>query len=185
MRELFKLIKENKSDDFCGSNLDTDDENVRLRCYDPKLKVKLAVYEDKVDEAGKNTFDQKLMHLNIHSHFLFKLETRKAGEQFEEYSDDWRYLRVLNWGECADILKRGEDEEQDSDDGAEHVFQLTDLERVPVHVVKIDQKNDKICDLVQNVAELLKIPAAKVIILLRNEFSYNDKIIGNFTNNFV
>ena len=57
MRELFNLIKESKTEEFCGRSLDLDDEHIRLRCYDPKLKVKLAVYEDKVDNEGKNTFD--------------------------------------------------------------------------------------------------------------------------------
>ena len=58
VRELFKLIKENTSDDFIGRSLDNvDEENIRLRQYDPKLKVKLAVYEDRFDNEGKNVFD--------------------------------------------------------------------------------------------------------------------------------
>ena len=40
--------------------------------------------------------------------------------------------------------------------------------------MKIDQKKETIQDMVNNVAELLKIPVDRVNIMLRNEFSYND-----------
>ena len=88
----------------------------------------------------------------------------------------------MNWHECADILKKGEDEDQDSDEGTDHVFSLTDLERLPVHVVKIDQQNDKIADMVQTVADTLKIPLDRVNIMLRNEFSYNDYLRVEYFN---
>lgn len=76
----------------------------------------------------------------------------------------------MNWHECKKVLKKSEDEEdQDSDEDNELVFELNDLDRVPFHVVKIDQKNDKIKDLEQNVANILQIPLEKVNIFLRNE----------------
>jgi len=57
VRELLQMIKENVSDDFCGRSLNIDEKNIRLRSYDPELKVKIAVFEDKVDIRGKNAFD--------------------------------------------------------------------------------------------------------------------------------
>lgn len=37
-------------------------------------------------------WDMSLIDNNIHSHFMFKIET-----EFEHYSPDWIYLKVYNW----------------------------------------------------------------------------------------
>ena len=66
IRELIKIIQENSQgskfsaakDDFCGADIkDIDTKNIRLRAYDPKLKIKLGVFEDSTDSLGNNPFE--------------------------------------------------------------------------------------------------------------------------------
>ena len=65
-------------------------KEVRLRAYDPKLKVSLQIFEDS---------QKTLMEMGIHSHFIFKLEAAP----FEEFNEDWQFLRVVSYDQAIGV----------------------------------------------------------------------------------
>ena len=80
---------------------------MRLRSYDPKLKIKTTVFQDFADpkNRGVNQFDQSLISLNIHSHFIFKVEVKQDKEEFEEFDPDWLFIRVFNFAALDESLQ--------------------------------------------------------------------------------
>ena len=74
------LIVDNKSDEFYSGLGST----FRLRGYDPKMKVMLDVYEPSL---------YTLHEQNIHSYFIFKVES----EPYEEYNNENIHVRLVNW----------------------------------------------------------------------------------------
>lgn len=115
------------------------------------------------------------MDLHIHSYYLFKIEVKSTGEEFEEYNPNWKYLRVLTWDKVmasrkADQAKAkaaGEDSEE------EFTFELNDADRLPFDLLRIDSPNDTVGDLEQKIADQLKLPIEKLMILLRHEQIYS------------
>ena len=95
IKELVDMIKKEVGDSFCdGGVLDGD---FRLRYFDTKIKKCYKIYEDAVDiKTGQNPYERTLMHQGIFSYYPFKIELKKDG-QFEEYNENWIYLRVIKW----------------------------------------------------------------------------------------
>ena len=177
MRELVDLIKQSavgskfsdEVDDFCGIDIrDVDPKNLRLRSYDSQLKIKTGVFQDFEDpvNSGKNQFDQSLISLNIHSHFMFKVEIKQSGEEFEAYDPNWLFIRVYDWAAL--------DESYQEDD--EFIFQLQDVDKHPFKVIKINPVQGTVADMENSISEACGIPTTDLVVLLRHEQMYNSSV---------
>ena len=106
---------------------------------------------------------------------ITKIEVKSTGEEFEEYNPNWKYLKVFTWDKVmasrkADQAKAkaaGEDSEE------EFTFELNDADRLPFDLLRIDSPNDTVGDLEQKIADQLKLPIEKLMILLRHEQIYS------------
>lgn len=95
VRELCEEILNQADDKFCSEGFKIED--MRLRIYDPMLKVMSKAFEDKFNEKlGVNQFDQTLLHQNIHNYIILKVELKNEQGLFEDYKDSWNYLRVFS-----------------------------------------------------------------------------------------
>ena len=114
-----------------GNIFDPSAQKVRFRTYDPQLNVMLEVYDD---------LDKTMLQSRIHSYQLLKIEL----EPFEEYCEDWKYLKIIEWTEI------GHEDEQS--------FDWTALSQMPYKLLRINYETGKVEDLEKLTAELTGIP---------------------------
>jgi len=149
------------------------------------------------EETKENQFDKRLMDLNIHSYFIFKIEVKAPEEpDFEEYNPNWGFLRILSWDKVIEHHRAtqaasaqegaqggGPDGAQDdSEEGDDFVFDLRKVDQLPVDLVRVDMKLDKVEDLERKIAEKLQIPLEQVIILGRHEASWGGNVRVEYIN---
>ena len=132
-----------------------DVTDCRLRAYDPLMQVRLAVIDD------YNAALMTLSNLNVRA--TLDLEFKDDEGNFEEYNVDWLHLKAAAY-----------------EDGMTYDFSQPDS--FPTKIVKINKSTDKVSDLEKKLSEILDIPEAELIILLRHEKSYNNSISTEYYN---
>ena len=137
MAEFIDKIKAEATDDFCGTDFfdNLDVKNIRLRQYDPKLKVKQIVYDD----LGKTIVDY-----NLHSYYELKIETndtsKEAHVEFTDFDPGIIYLRPWLYENFLKTIQTGDDDDQ-------VILDYMMLEREKCGLVAVNIEKDSVSDL--------------------------------------
>ncbi len=75
-----------------------------------------------------DNLDAPLHKLNLHSHMHLIIETKKEGEQWEEYDSNWLFLRVVKYVEDAK-------------------YDFRNLESLPWQLIKVNKKTQTVADM--------------------------------------
>ena len=127
----------------------------RLRVYDPQMQVRLGIF----DEYG-----EALVTFNLnHSRSTLDLEFKDGHGNFEECDPSWVHLKAVAYEE-------------------EMTYDFAQPDSFPTKVVRINGRQDKVCDLEKQLSEMLEIPEAELIVLLRHEHGYNGTVSTEYYN---
>ena len=103
------------------------------------------------------------MKKTLSARAMLDLEFKDEEGNFEEYNENWMYLRAVAYEENSN-------------------YDFSLLDSFPTKVVRIDKVNDLVSDLERQLSEMFEIPEAELIILLRHERGYGSTVSTEYYN---
>jgi len=99
----------------------------------------------------------------IHSHATLDLEFKDEDGNYEQWNEDHLYIKIVRFTP-----------------GTEYDF--TRLHSIPMDVITVNFKTDKVSDLEKQLSESFGIPVEKLLIILRHEKSYEGTVTPEWFN---